>query len=292
MSKKPNFRKVVNKEPYHFTEEGQLVITDSCDLREYVYEHDGSLPIIVKNIRRGKVIVPQVINNGKLHNGIGVICDGIESSRIEGPLIRGFGVGVKITSTLINSPRVGLATVHSIFDFYHLDNNKVNQLVVPEKDGWCNSNIYSLSTKYSHNSDNPVESEEFKHVEVRNESKWYGVDNCLWINPSWEGSSARYMVEAELKDSMFIMPRYEKAKYSNKEKRSLHNPTVKFTGNSKRNVSISGFHQERVTFIQDFFGKAGEVYGRSKISISKYLDTKLHVKVRTLLHKLKKKKEN
>lgn len=223
-----------------------MLIKSSVDLSDEVYEHDGTNPIIIE-AENASIKLPKVVNTGDHQTGIGVIVKDTSHCKIEVSSISNFGTGLLLVSECTVSPRMGNGTVHNTLELRHLENNKVNLEMRAENDGWVNQNVF-IGGSFSHYSNNPIDSEDYCHIKMINNSTMPPIDNNTFIGTSLEWCSAKYIIDGVGKHNVFMNCRWEKPKRLDGKK--ISHPTIRFTEGSGKNCIFGGYHVERLKVVQ------------------------------------------
>ena len=152
--------------------------------------------------------LPRVIAGNKVIPGwgsvagtVGAKADNLNScAQIIVPHIQGFETGLLVYGQ-------GNGCAYNTFQMGQLDNNKINLRIDADATGWSNQNTY-IGGRYSHESAEGVAVAGARHV-LMIAGLPNPINNNLWLNPSLEGNTAEFIVDAAGSANSFISARYE-----------------------------------------------------------------------------------
>lgn len=199
--------------------------------------------MIIKNRMSERVEIGDINNSGEKWTGTGLtIIDCNDCDFIIGE-VKNFEVGVRMLSQ--SSPGVA----HNRFWIRRLVNNKVNLELVNENTGWVNHNKF-YDGRFAHGTRNEPMHPDFTHVKLHTApNSLHGEpDNNTFDGCSFEGLTAKYMVDITGSYNAFINCRWERNQNKAKELGfknywGLH--TVRVRGDGE-NYILGGFDYEKV----------------------------------------------
>lgn len=209
-----------------------VTVTGGADLGDATFNHAGSGVAVqvganAAPLRAVSVTLPRIVKSDKPGTGwvagtTGVRAVNLYESRLTVPKVSGFETGLLVTAN-------GRGNVYNTYAIGHLENNKRNQVLSPETEGWVNQNTF-IAGRYSHLAAEGSAISGARHILTDGgTTTWGPPNNNVWVNASVEGSGAEYALDIDGTYNIWIAPRLEGA------------GGIRWAANAARNRILGGY---------------------------------------------------